>query len=78
MSLFKVVIFIVIFITRQKNPSHQATFQKTLIFDTTFITKITFSLTIINEYKILYIDVKDIIAFVSLKMKKYYNIKHQF
>ena len=49
-----------------------------LIFNITFVTKIIFSSTIINEYKSLYINVKNIIIFVSLKIKKYYNVKHQF
>ena len=33
---------------------------------------------IINEYRPSYIDVKNVIAFVSLKIKKTYNARHQF
>ena len=33
--------------------------------------------TIINEYRFIYIDIKNIITFISLKIKKVYNLRYQ-
>ena len=37
---------------------------------------IIFHIVVINEYQPSHIDVKNVIVFISLKMKKVYNTRH--
>ena len=78
------VIFMKITSFARETPSHKtvisvksSTFAKTSIAkETSFIE--TFHIATINEYRSFHIDIKDVIAFASLKMKKIYNARHQF
>ena len=66
---FKVIIFV-----RKK----LITFTKKTFFikEISFIE--TFRIVIINEYRSSHINIKNVIVFVSLKMKKAYNARHEF
>ena len=52
------------------------TFSKKTFFvkETSFI--VIFYIAIINEYRSFYIDIKNVIAFISLKIKEAYNIRY--
>ena len=71
----RVVIPTVVPTPRQENPSRQATSQETLAPDTT--AEAALPPTIMDEYRPSHIDAKDAIAFASLRMKEYYDAKHQ-
>ena len=76
MSLFKVVIFVksttsveeVIFFIKKITSRQSVTLSK--------ITIVT-SIAVMNEYRLSHIDIKNVIVFASLKMKKIYNIRYQ-
>ena len=61
----------------------ELTSRQAITFETTFSVKKTSfivisRIVIMNEYRSSYIDIKNAIAFVFLKMKKIYNTRHQF
>ena len=51
------------------------TIKKSREYNTRFIAS---RVVVINEYRSFYIDVKDVIAFTFLKIKKIYNSRHQY
>ena len=84
-SLFRIVIFIKSSIFVKKLTSRQAvTFMKTIKSPISVKTSTakeipfieTFNIVIMNEYRSSYIDIKNAIAFISLKIKKAYNARH--
>ena len=42
------------------------------------ITEVFRRFAIISEYRFYYINIKNVIAFTSLRIKKYYNVYYQF
>ena len=60
-----------------KNPDIEIIKIKEIIINSIILITILY-LIVINKYRSIYIDIKNIIVFVIIKIKKYYNINYIF